>query len=82
MNVYTVTMEWEDHREAQMVETVAILAATLQQAEDAALSFIEERTGIFPEITVSGQMQGTALKTRVVAQLALDADDRPYWVNR
>lgn len=80
MNVYSVTLEWETERESQMVETVAVIAAGPTDAEITARQFIENRTGCDPEVT--RMSDDVHFQSRVIAELAIDADDRPYWVNR
>ena len=82
MNTFSVTVEWETERESQMVETMIVLAGSIEDAKAEALRFIEDRTGYEATVTRVGMVAARALKPRILAQLALDANDRPYWVNR
>jgi len=82
VNVYSVTVEWETIRESQMTETLMVLAPDIEAAKVEALRFIEERTGYDGTVTRASMVAARALKPRILAQLALDANDRPYWVNR
>jgi hypothetical protein len=81
VKLYSVTVQWETRRESQMVQTMAVLASYPGEARDVAVAAVEERTGYTPEVLTSSELVH-GLKPRVVAELALDADDKPYWVTR
>lgn len=82
MNTFSVTVQWETERESQMVETMIVVAGSIEDAKAEALRFTEDRTGYDATVTRVGMVAAKSLKPRVIAQLALNADGEPYWVAR
>lgn len=82
MKVYTVTTEWEDEREGQWIQTLAVLSNNLEQAESFARAYIADSRVEREEnisISHSGEWVGYA-QPRVIATLEEDrTTGEPIW---
>lgn len=82
MKVYTVTTEWEDEREGQWVQILAVLANNLEQAESFARAYIADSRVENEEnisVTHSAEWVGYA-QPRLIATLQEDRrTGAPVW---
>lgn len=81
MNIYSVTVEYEDEREGQWVRTVAVLASDVRSAKAFALAHVTDLFWVNPatvKVTASGQPWQGTLPPRVVATLT-ERNGKPFW---
>lgn len=78
--IWSVTCDWEDHREGQWTETRLVLASDPAAAAAAAADVIEERTGVVPSVADVHVFTGE-IPTRVIATLSVDATGATRWIS-